>query len=606
MALRGSNRLHGEKARTIYRPFAERLKTHSDDLSWIMTLPVRAEIVNAYEGPERAEAWLQELARRMAPPDDGIVSLLLGRIHMAQGQLPSARKHLSQAVTKSLTGIEWYRLEALNYMLECLAQLGENRLAFEYARTHSIESYKLGRIKGADLYEAINGLSLIFGQIDYIAEVKKNLALKAREKSDFTRAALHEADAGFRLAQMGAREEGASSLVQAARDASLGSHPGDPFFAATCRLLARYLDQTPIGGEEIQKLLQLTSQWGSFPFGSILKETSVLVRDNLLPGAQLLDEWQSLCKGYGPSRGLTAREREGVLILIHLAALLGRFYQENDATAHAEAFFDAVTSVAGVRDAIFLFSREDYAEALIREGKASQALRVCETLLAQESSCPHERFVYRQLAARCNLALGRNQEAYVYAQLALADWKRVLEGLYSEKHKVSWIERGAPCLSCALEAIRAPVPWMPDPERFREIFSLIELGKARLVTDMVSHQGYLPGVYLLPESRAMKKDVFKVLRQEHPEWYPPVILQTAVYSEGMSTMVHDESGRVVKNFFLDVTPLRGVIQLPMEPEKRLFATAGSLAYEEPPNPARGELYDDLIRITRPSSGGPGN
>ena len=513
---------------------------------------------------------------------------------------------MSQAVDQSLAGIEWYRLEALNEMVKCLAQAGENRLSFEYARTHSIESYKLGRVGEGDLYKAINGLSLVFGQIDYIAEVKRNLAEKAREKPDFTWAALHEADAGFRLAQMGAREEGASSLAQAAGDASRGSHPGDPFFAATCRLLARYLDQSPIGGEEIQQLLQLTSQWESIPFGSLLKETSLLVRDNLSPGARLMDEWQSLCSGYGTSRGLPTRERHGLLILNHLAALIARFYRENNAWSHAEAFFEVVTSVAGVQDAIFLFSREDYAEALIREGRIPQALRICEGLLAQAGSFPHERFVYRQLAARCNLALGFNQEAYAYAQLALADWKRVLEGLYSEKHKVRWIERGTSCLSCALEAIRAPVPWMPDPERFREIFSLIELGKARLVADMVSHPGYLPGVYLLPESRAMKKDVFKILRQEHPEWYPPVVLQTAVYAGGMSVVVHDESGGEAKTLFLDVTPLRGVIQLPVAPEKRLFATAGSLPYEEPAYPARRELYEDLVKITQPSSRGPGN
>ena len=190
-----------------------------------MTLPLRAETVEAYEGPDRAVAWLHDLAQRIPPPDDGIVELLLGRIFMAQEQFSAARKHLSQAVTRSLSGIEWYRLEALNEMVRCLARVGENRLAFEYARTHSMESYKLGRIKETDLYEAIYGLSLIFGQIDYIAEVKRNLAEKAREKSDFTRAALHESDAGFRLAQIGAREEAALSLIQAARDAAQGSHP---------------------------------------------------------------------------------------------------------------------------------------------------------------------------------------------------------------------------------------------------------------------------------------------------------------------------------------------------------------------------------------------
>lgn len=599
---RGLNRLHGERAKPIYRSFAERLKSHNEDLSWIMILPARAEIVEAYEGPDRAVAWLQDLAQRIPPPDDGIVDLLLGRILMAKGEASSARKHLSQAVTRSLSGIEWYRLEALNDMVKCLAYLGENRLAFEYARTHSMESYKLGRIKEADLYGAIYGLSLLFGQIDYIAEVKKNLAQKAREKSDFTRAALHESDAGFRLAQIGDREEAATSLIQAARDAAQGSHPGDPIFAATCRLLARYLDRSPIGGDEIQRLLQATSQGGSFPFRSLLKEVSPLVRDNLLPSTQLLQEWQVLCKRYEPSRSMPAREREGLLILIHLAALLGRFYAENGASTPAEALFDAVTSVAGVRDAIFLFSREDYVEALIREGKVPKALRVCEPLLAQESSFPHERFVYRQFAARGNLALGLNQQAYAYAQLALADWKRVLEGLYSEEHKVSWLERGASCLSCALDAIRGPVPWMPDPERYREIFSLIELGKARLVTDMISHQGHLPGVYLLPGTMASKKDFFDVLRQEHPDWYPPVILQTAVYSDGMSTLVHDESGRVTEIIPRDVTPLRGVIQLPLSPEKRLFATAESLTFEKPAYPARGELYDDLVRMLRPSEG----
>jgi len=101
---------------------------------------------------------------------------------------------------------------------------------------------------------------------------------------------------------------------------------------------------------------------------------------------------------------------------------------------------------------------------------------------------------------------------------------------------------------------------------------------------------------------ALKTDLFDVLHREHPDWYPPVVLQTASYSDSMSTVFHDDYGGMARTLFLDVTSLRGVIQLPLSPEKRLFATAESLPYEEPPSPAPGELYEDVMRMLRPPEG----
>src|SRR5262249_44370134 len=151
----------------------------------------------------------------------------------------------------SLNGIEWYRLEAINEMALCLVRLGENRLAFEYARTHSLEKYKIGQLAEGDLYKAVEGNALLFGPIDYLVELKRNPARKAREQGDGTWAALHESDAAFRLAQLGLRDEAVPVLLQAAADAARGRHPGDPDFSLTCRLLTHYLAPGQLGDDEL-------------------------------------------------------------------------------------------------------------------------------------------------------------------------------------------------------------------------------------------------------------------------------------------------------------------------------------------------------------------
>ena len=99
----------------------------------------------------------------------------------------------------------------------CLGRgLGENRLAFEYARSHSFERYKLGQIGEGDLHKDLYSNALMFGQIDYLVDMKRNLARQARQRRDHTGAALHGSDAGFRLAQLGLRAEAAEVLAEAA------------------------------------------------------------------------------------------------------------------------------------------------------------------------------------------------------------------------------------------------------------------------------------------------------------------------------------------------------------------------------------------------------
>jgi hypothetical protein len=291
-----------------------------------------------------------------------------------------------------------------------------------------------------------------------------------------------------------------------------------------------------------------------------------------------------------------ARDR---LVLVHLAALLGRYHVERGYPAVAEALFGMMMPAQQVRDAIFLFVCEDRVERLLTARQFQQALELCQPALGKADAVAHERFVYRQLAARSHSGLGENQEAYRYARLALSDWKRVLEGMFDEKRKVAWLGRGITCLACAINALRSPVDWMPEPDRRRELFRLTELGRARLVTDMVSHAGHLPGVYLVAETWQRHQDVLDALSRENPDWFAPVTLQLSSFSDGIFTVVHDDDGRPTGFISRDVSALRGVIHLPLSPEKRLYATAGSLTFDGVPPEGEDELYADLLRAITP-------
>ena len=96
--LRGNKNLFGEKAIPIYRAYAERLKSHTDNMVWLRTLPNRSEIVEMYEGMDAAIAWMEALRPQIMAPNDGIVDLIVGRILRAKGSLIDARRHLLSAV----------------------------------------------------------------------------------------------------------------------------------------------------------------------------------------------------------------------------------------------------------------------------------------------------------------------------------------------------------------------------------------------------------------------------------------------------------------------------------------------------------------------------
>lgn len=492
MLLHGIKQLHGEQATQFYQPYAEQFKAHSDDLEWLMSLQARAGIVEVYEGPLEAIAWLKSLSGKIAEPDGGFVDLSIADILMHQNEFTAAREHLSRAVNWSLAGLGWYRLEALQAMFNCLLTLGENRLAFEYGRTHIIESYKIGEIRQErDLFDAVHGLSLRFGQIDYVVDVKKNVALRAFEEGNYPVAALEESEAGLRLAQIGASDEWVVTLRQAAQYAERGSRPCDLGFAWTCRLLARYLDRLPLERREIDAMFEAASsrviRSQKAAFSSMRKN----VRDDTAPNVQLLNEWQSACESCHIDAPLTGDNSEAKSrdTLVQLTAVLARFYAEKGDAATCHSFYAIVTGIQAAGEAIYVIARHNYVESLLATGKLKTAVQVEELVLHRVSRMPHERFVSRQLAARCYLALELKKEAYSWAKLALSDWKLVLAGLYSEKHKVDWLRYGTACLSCAIDAIRSPVDWMPESQRYRELLGLMEFGKARLVFCQVRTAG---------------------------------------------------------------------------------------------------------------------
>ena len=499
-----------------------------------------------------------------------------------------------------MQGVEWYCLEALNEMGMCLAQLGESCLAFEYARTHSFESFKLGRIKEQELYRAVCGLAMVFGQIDYRIEVKRNLARNACEEEDFNRASEEESDASLRLAMISNRDEAVIGMYRAAEYAARGSHPNDPYFAVACVLLARYLDENPLSDDEMGSLWDKAAQIINIPFMDmpVFRAMQQKVEECIVPDATLLHRWLSLCNRYQHALSLSADKSQSLLICNHLTALMGRYYAERHNEMLAVSFIEEVASIES-GEAIFVFTRQDYVNQLILDGKLQEALKVCQLVLAQDLPIIDERFAFAQLAARCCLSLKFDQQAFAYAKLALSDWKRILEGLFVEEHKAAWLERGVSVISCAMEILAKPLSWMPEEDRYREIFNLIEQGKARMMTDMVSRSDYISGVYLLSEIKKKRTDLFEVLLQEYPDWFVPALIQTSADSNILTTAYHDDNGRIEKISKVNISALQSVIHLPLSPEKRLYATAQSLSFEKQIEPPSSELYNDLIQMITP-------
>ena len=94
---------------------------------------------------------------------------------------------------------------------------------------------------------------------------------------------------------------------------------------------------------------------------------------------------------------------------------------------------------------------------------------------------------------------------------------------------------------------------------------------------------------------AEHRDIGDVLRRENPDWWPAAMIQLVYLVDGLQVMVHDDDGRAVETATLDVEPLRCAMQLPLSAEKRLFATASALAFDETDAPVSRELLRDLHR-----------
>jgi hypothetical protein len=560
----------------LYYAYERRLKDPNAEFGWLRTLPVRSQIVEAYEGPQLAITWLEKAHDAIPPPADGITDLLIGQILLAEGDAEAARVRLRAAVQRSLSGVAWYRLESLNAMTNCLTTLGEYRLAFEYLRTHAIDSYKLGRFEIRDLHKSIEGGALLFGEIDYLIEVKRNLAAREREEGNISLAAVYQSDAGFRLGQLGAREEAASALLEAADDAKKGRHPGDLHFFVVCVLLARYLRPDPLSREELIVLFVQTDE-------------PAMVRAIRSGAAALVEEWRHL-------RSATDDWRR-ILVSAMLLALAARHYLEQGQNKDGHAVYDALIGGKRPKDAIYIFAAEDYIESLLAERQWARAEQVARSQLASmENASAHERFGLRQAVARATLGRGDRRTAHATAEEALLEWGRVLGGLYQEAHKIAWLERGAPCIECAIASLREPAAWIGEQERFRALFRLIELGKARLTADLVNHSGRLPGVYLVPEiGKRGGIGTTEWSYFQNPDLWPLVMLQLVVHADGMVTVFHDNDGRTVASRERDVEALRGVIRIPIGPEKQLYASARSLVFDDADPAPRDDITAEVRR-----------
>jgi tetratricopeptide (TPR) repeat protein len=596
MFLRASRDMHGERAWPLYRAYETGIKNVGSDFPSLRSLWVRAPIVETYEGPKPAIEWLQQLQKGIAPPDDGIADLLIGRILLQTGDAAAARPHLRQALQRSLSGIEWYRLEAIGAMAQCLVRLGEPRLAFEYTRLHHIESYKIGKIHESDLFKAASGTALLYGEIDYLIALKRNIAQRRRESGHFSHAALEQADVGFRLGQLGSANEAALALEQAAADARRGSHRGDPAFAATTSLLGRYLATSPLTAEELSTRCDELIRWGPIVPSTLIHRSRDFLRERV-EDAGLIEECAQACRRYVTASAF--EEKVVLLIVTYFIALLGRFAFEHRLDEYGGALYECLLSIEEPRDAIFQFAAENYAEELLRLRQFERAERVARTALAQRPNLfAHERFALRQCAARASLGRGDARSAYADADRALLEWSRVLGGIYEESHKTAWIARGAACVRCAIAALAEPSEWLDEPMRRRELFRFIELGKARLTADLANHAGTLDGVYFVPAMWEQRRDPFDAAREQSDDWLVPVLLQLSAFNDGISTVVHQDDGSTSRFLSRDVSALRGLIHLPIDDEKRLYVSAQALYFDRGHPPKHDDLDEEIERSMR--------
>jgi hypothetical protein len=332
-------------------------------------------------------------------------------------------------------------------------------------------------------------------------------------------------------------------------------------------------------------------QWATPNQRSLIQTTEQGLESGSLD-TELIDQWMSACSAIWRSQSLSGSEQMKIEMLIHLAALLARY--------HAEASFPSSRDKASLlylvvlqaegHSAVATYALERLADHLVQARKFDEVLQLCEPKLTSSDIEPRDRFVFRQLAAQCYLDTNK-QAAYQSALGALADWRRILDGLYEETHKVAWIRKGEPCLKCAIAAISQPVDWMTESERRRNLFRLTELGKARLVSDMINRRAYVPNTYLL-SSRAFSSSIHDIIRQE-PDWFVPLTLQASVYSDSILVEDHDESFATSKVHTLDLEPLRCTVLRPLSAEQRLLTTALSVAYESSDVSPDHQLYEDF-------------
>lgn len=577
--LRIARAAHGERALPLYRAYERRLKDATAEFTWLRTLPVRSAVVETWEGPARTMVWLEEVRSVTPPPADGLADLLIGQILLGEGDAEGARVRLRAALHRSLSGVAWYRLESLNAMTNCLTILGEYRLAFEYLRTHAIDAYKLGRVEARDLHRSIEGGALLFGELDYLIEVKRNLAARERSEGNVSLAAVYQSDAAFRLGQLGAREEASAALLEAAQDASRGLHPGDAHFFIVCLILARYLRPDPVSRDELLE------------YAAGLEEPALLNAVQC-DAAAMREEWRRLRSRTGDWRVL--------LVGAEVMALAARNRLDEGLPQEAHAIYDALLDGKRPKDAIYLFAAEDYIESLLAARQFARAEQVARAQLEGMSQAfAHERFALRQAIARGALGRGDRRTAHAAAEEALLEWGRVLGGLYQEAHKIAWLQRGAPCIECAIASLREPAAWIGEDERRHALFRLIELGKARLTADLVSHTGRLPGVYLVPElEKRGGIGTTEWFYFQHPDLWPIVMLQLSVHADGMVTLFHGSDGRTVSALERDVGALRGVIRIPAGPEKQLYATAQSLVFDDAVPAPRDDITAEARRGMR--------
>ena len=569
----------GIQTSSIYSSYEKIMKDPDASIPVLRTLSVRCQIVELYEGLDGALAFLTTLSDRVPAPDDGILFLTRGKMHLERGNLDSARKQLFIAVSRSLSGIEWYRVEAFGLFANCLIQLGEYRLAFEYVRTQSIEQFKLGQLNKNTLFQALFGLSLLFGQIDYKISIHKNLSNGFRNARKFSRAAVEESTIALHLAQLGILDEAIPRLLQAAQDAARGKFHSDPHFSVICQLLRRYLNRASLDCVEMLKYLKLARKWGPSKLSHIADSAEMHVTCNDKTKTLILGSWKEAFAAYHAEHSTTN------LVLMELLALLARYYSDIGDKLFSTMLYEIFLSPGATSsDAIFDFAFDSYIRLLIEGGRGRDAAQLAETRLAQEeagSRAAHEIFAIRRLAAEARICEGNRKMAYQHAMAGLQEWRLVLNGLYEETHKIAWIERGLPLINIAMEALLVPADWISESDRKKVLFALVELGKARLVADNVMRQVMLPGAYLLPgeHSRERLGNLLSDIADQHPEWYPPLLLQTAVFGDALYVVRHDEySPDSFEQEQLEIEALRGAILLPLSKQARLLAAVDSVGF----------------------------